>query len=165
MSLTKVDLAWMAGFVDGEGCISIAKDKSEGGRIFSVVARVSNNNLEALQFIHQWFGGYIRAESNGNGLPPTFSLALKSRKGARFLRAIQPYLHVKSEHARIALELQDRIENTPPNYISHYGRKPFGRLPEEEMQERRVLCDQMTALNQRNGKGKRALIATISEAK
>lgn len=57
MRYTTEDLIWLAGFIDGEGCVSWIKSKGRPSRRFEI--RIANTNLSVMEWIHQCFGGYL----------------------------------------------------------------------------------------------------------
>jgi len=57
--------AWLAGFLDGDGCYSFRTSKNHNMRL-SVTAHV--NDLSVLEFLQKSFGGTIRPNSRGDHL-------------------------------------------------------------------------------------------------
>ena len=92
-------LAYTAGIIDGEGCITTSGDK--GFRIC-----VSNTDIKMLNYLQENFGGRI----NSQHLPenPKWSKAWKwvlcsQNKVLQFLYLITPYLVCKKSQAEIVL--------------------------------------------------------------
>lgn len=63
--VTDTDLAYLAGFIDGEGCFFIGcfmtVSKTTGNKYpnYHCILKISNNNIETLTWINQTFGGRI----------------------------------------------------------------------------------------------------------
>jgi hypothetical protein len=60
-----VSPAYVAGFLDGEGCIGIYKYSK--GYAYRYRVRFTNANKEALDLIQSQYGGYIRSERTPRG--------------------------------------------------------------------------------------------------
>jgi len=108
---------WLAGFVDGEGSIGIARrnigGKYQGYRVFFCI---TNTNKEILEKIREFAGniGYIRQhikkknsllESNKSrfGKKETYDFALGKEQAKKFLKLIYPYLQVKKRQAELVI--------------------------------------------------------------
>ena len=142
-TLTETQKAYLAGFVDGEGCISITKYK----RSHQVTFRITNTNKEVLNYLCAITGlGYVNVfvMSTAEDRSPRFKDCKPqwkwqfSANGMReLLPVILPYLIVKLKVAKTALELLQ----------SSLAR---GRgVSEEERSRREVLYARMKELNQR----------------
>ncbi len=94
-------LAYLAGFFDGEGCISI-----HGGKKWAPHVRldVGNSNIAPLQLFEGAFGGSIRRYVLKNG-KQFFNWTANPEVAAGVLEAFLPYLTVKKRQARIAVKL------------------------------------------------------------
>lgn len=116
-----IDLAYVAGFFDGEGCIttSIVKKKArKTHHIYSIIV-ITNTNLAVLEYIQSIFSfGRITEKKYDPGrktrcwayIIDASSLVLE------FLEAIRPYLLVKVEQADLAISyLKSRLSKTPLN--------------------------------------------------
>ena len=96
MSWPETDLAYIAGFFDGEGCITTGVHP--GGRT-ALRVQITQKDVSPLLFIKERFeGGYIRPERD------CWQLGWSGTKALPFLSAIQPYLIAKQGQARLALE-------------------------------------------------------------
>ena len=54
--LNPIVLAWAAGFVDGEGCIRIAKRKNPSNPVYSLEITISQNCIETLEHFKEVLG-------------------------------------------------------------------------------------------------------------
>jgi hypothetical protein len=115
---TPIDLAYLAGFFDGEGCVRARED----GHIGVVVSQVGAVPLSRFQ---ELFGGNVR-ELRRPASPLWRSVsqwALYGRRSINFLEAVLPYLTVKAEQARLAIQLQRLI---PPIGAAPGGQRTRG---------------------------------------
>lgn len=104
--MTENDLAYVAGFFDGEGCATIRMVKAGNGKRYPrVEARISQNNREVLDWIKESFGFggvYEKGLSVAGNMGYTYNAMHKS--GRIFLTAIEPYLKVKKAHVTNILD-------------------------------------------------------------
>lgn len=107
LALTELEKAYIAGFVDGEGHISIRRMKcpaSPRGYRFTTVLSISNTNRGVLDWIHEKVGDRGSICASRKVQPhhkQAYHLAILSRQAADVVAAIEPYLIVKKEQAVI----------------------------------------------------------------
>ncbi len=118
--MNKLTAAYIAGFVDGEGCIGVNRVKaktvkSNGGYTYKVRLRVSNTNKEIIEWLYKSFGGSFYVSRRENNLNKNhkvaYDWAIADQKAKIFLEKIKPYLKIKKEQAEIAIKvakLKDR---------------------------------------------------------
>ena len=94
------DLAYIAGIVDGEGCIIVATHSSGSNTIRVVVAMA---DPEPLQLCYNVFGGWAYKRKNTNGRT-LYSWYVQSKTALNVLRAIEPYIRGKREQVELALQ-------------------------------------------------------------
>lgn len=131
--LTDLELAYMAGFVDGEGCVSVATRL----KIYMTpTVQVSNTNQAVLQWFLAAFGGEIDVRRDHR---PTRKQCNTWRvagdKARRVLRALLPFLRVKKRQAELALSYSPK------------GRG-YKRTPQDVEQVKTIIL-QIRALNKR----------------
>lgn len=102
------DIAWAAGFLDGEGCIRICRRQNGFYNLQVSIAQVVKAPLDDLQMI---FGGSIRQQSG------SWRWQIDSRQAAKLLEQVIPFLRVKREQAEIALQFQSRRGQRPRNRL------------------------------------------------
>ena len=112
---TNTELAWAAGFFDGEGCIHAHTDTRPGrGRrdtYYQLMVSVGQVHREPLEQLMAWFGGSIRKSREyvgnrwGNKYNTIFwQWNLSGIKSVEFLEAIAPFSRVKKSQVDIALQ-------------------------------------------------------------
>ena len=89
----KSTLAYIAGFFDGEGSVTVT---SAG----YLEVRVANRVLEPLALIQETFGGSIQIKAGG-----VAQIVLGPKAGRIMLEAILPYLRVKRDVATVGIAL------------------------------------------------------------
>ena len=102
--------AYLAGIVDGEGCISAAFAPS-GKPMFRI--RMGNNFLPLVKLFQHIYGGWYHTKPAHDSTEEfyTWEITTKEEK-ERFLLQTLPYLRVKREQAKVALELA-RLPSSP----------------------------------------------------
>lgn len=98
-------LAYLAGFFDGEGCIEFGTRKTDS----KVIISVGQTNPEPLLLFQKYFGHKVIKWSRltKGGLQYWRYRFSKSEKVVTFLSSLYPYLIVKKDKAKLALELLD----------------------------------------------------------
>ncbi len=109
--MTEIELAYIAGFFDGEGCVNLkvftkTSGKQKGQICSEMTIEVSNNDFSVLKFINERFNGRITKRYD---LKHPHTLRMESKKAVHFLQNIYPYLITKKEQARIGIEFQSLI--------------------------------------------------------
>jgi len=94
--------AWVAGFVDGEGCIGIAKNKAVKGGLEFYYLRlcVTQNTKLELIMLQKIYGGSVSPHGDG------WQWIISAKKSLKPLKDILPYLRIKRKEAKLALEFQ-----------------------------------------------------------
>jgi len=135
-----IDIAWAAGFFDGEGCIHIGRVFRGVRPVYVPMITVSQVAREPLDELQRLFaGGIYNASSGRPNSKPLLAWKAAGGDAERAVREMIPYLLVKRAQAEVFLAFRERITQT-------VGR---GGLSEIEVAARDSLRDQMAALNYR----------------
>ena len=99
--LSRTEAAYLAGIVDGEGCIHIRPLPNR-----SITVDVANTSAELIDWL-RGIGGTVRVNShdrpNQTSQKPVFNWGVHSWRACRdVLRQIEPYMIIKREKARTA---------------------------------------------------------------
>lgn len=89
-----MNLAYVAGLMDGEGSIGFTRSRS------AMIPRVSitNTDVDLLENLKAVFGGHIQKLSRVNDKwKPAFAWVLNNSKAVDFVEKIEPWLRVKKE--------------------------------------------------------------------
>lgn len=105
------ELAYLAGFFDGEGAVMLPKfnrpDRRNG---FHLTVCVTNTHEGSLLRFVRWFVGHVRyrkpTRHNQRGY---FTWTITTQVAERFLTTMLPYLVVKKPHAEIALDYRKTV--------------------------------------------------------
>lgn len=111
--LSLADAAYLAGFVDGEGSIMLTPRRDKVAVKFSI----SNTNKAILDWVAVVTGvGAVQDHRSGDGTNKAcFQYQANSEAAESIIQQIEPYLIVKKEQAKLALETQERLRNPALN--------------------------------------------------
>ncbi len=130
-------LAYTAGFIDGEGSIQIRNKKNRHQH--SVRMEVKNTNLDVLMYLKNLFGGSIQCRIYQNkNHKQAYSWTLSNLSAVNFLKSILPFLRIKKSQAELAIEFQSTVIGR--------GRR---KIPENIFKIRDDMFLQMKELNRR----------------
>jgi len=129
---------YLAGFVDGEGCMSAGKSERGNGTTYYCRLVISNTNKDILDYIRTKLGaGSISLYAEKKGWKPSYSYAVSQNEASEALRRIYPYLKIKWRQAEILLEIMDSM---------CYGSKG---VPSDVISCRDILISELHELNKR----------------
>jgi hypothetical protein len=139
----QLDIAWAAGFFDGEGSVSLRRTwtKATNRKTYSLYLSVHQVDLAVLQHFATILGrGKIAAtpRSYGANRAPTYQWCSAGAASELILTELLPYLVLKRERALLGLEYRKH---------NHRGRSSCCRLTDAEMALREAMAQQMRALN------------------
>lgn len=146
-----LDIRYLAGLFDGEGCVHIPVQRRADLRVpnYGIRAIFCLTHKDIVRIIaEQYSVSYccLKKDRNPNWAN-AYQLQICGSKAAAFFREILPYVIVKRRCIEVALELQDDVVR--------YSRRHWMKFSKEEMQAiieyREGLRLQLKALNARGG--------------
>jgi len=114
MSLSPSDAAYIAGLIDGEGTITLARKHRNENRHLAVT--ISNTERQLLDFVLATIGaGKITGKRTTSPRhTPSFTYAIYNRQALTLLEQVHPYLRsYKAERSNLIL--RDYLHLTPRN--------------------------------------------------
>ena len=106
------DVAYIAGFFDGEGCVRI-KRANQGGNSYYITATITNSNKAILEYIKDIFGGKVRqAEKKANKI--IYHYELSSAEAVDMLKTLMGFLREKRPQAELAVDFHNVKEHLNP---------------------------------------------------
>lgn len=114
--MNPTELAWLAGFLDGEGCIGIYRHKTNTSRGYQLRVSVVNTDLASLLKFKIAFGGPIwKADRKGSlGKKVCWEWQVTGKAAELALQQLFPYLRTKGRQARIALRFRGTYNHHRP---------------------------------------------------
>lgn len=99
--MSETDLAYAAGLMDGEGCIHIARSRN------SYTLQITFNQTDSIiaPWLYAHFNGYLYKYPKDNYQYHEWSIF--SNKAVDFLKKILPYLTLKKDQAKLAIQFQE----------------------------------------------------------
>ena len=96
-------LAYIAGFIDGEGSIGIVSVAKHKRYVVQIAA--CNCNRAPIDLLRSLYGGKVRKRTwNNKRWKPSYEWKLTAKKAVNAINAILPFLMIKREQAEIVLE-------------------------------------------------------------
>jgi len=154
--MSKLTASYLAGLIDGEGCIEIQKRKKPEcivGHYYTARIRISSTNKEIIEWLKNSFGGYI-SERKGNGNnKDSWTWCLAYGKAKKFIGKVCPYLKIKRKQAELLREFFKTFEKGSymivENKLKNNGTGYHKELRKEILEKREKLYQQIRALNQK----------------
>ena len=97
----KLSIEYIAGLFDGEGFITINKNKGN----FVPTVGIKMNGFHLLKELNNQFNGYFNTRSKYINRPLTEWTLRGAYRVANFLNIVEPHLIIKKEQAQLCLEL------------------------------------------------------------
>jgi hypothetical protein len=110
--MTDLELSYLAGFFDGEGCIVLHKSrprKKEHNPTYYAEACVASVDKQSVMLFKLHFGGnvYLR-KAQTRTTRPIWAWQISAKQSINFFEVILPYLRLKKEQATIAFMFQKK---------------------------------------------------------
>jgi hypothetical protein len=109
--MKKIDAAYIAGLMDGEGCFYLerfATKRSPIGFQYRIIATVTMCDINTIQHVCEITGKNFRKRKLKSGRT-AYTIDWRSGIAADLIRAIRPFLRGKKEQAELCLHFDDRI--------------------------------------------------------
>jgi hypothetical protein len=105
--MKETDLAWAAGFIDGEGCVSLIKRRNGSGYLyFQSNLNVPQIDKSPLLKLQSMFDGNIRAIKPIGNRRPSYVWTVHASKCRNALQLMLPYLVVKKRETELLLTVE-----------------------------------------------------------
>lgn len=144
--------AYMAGILDGEGCLSIGNysgNRKNGDKHYQVNIAISSTDEALITWIVDTFGGYkgkyTPKQMSINGRKQVFRWQCSSDRLSHICEVCLPYLIIKKRQAEILLEMRKTYHDAH----NVKGIWQVQRLPKEILDLRLSLFNELRALHTR----------------
>ena len=153
-AISPAELAYAAGVIDSDGCVSTARYRTTAGNYtYPISVAMTNINEQMPFWFMATFGGHVSIkhpskQPGGKRFSSTYHWTLHCRKAADFLEAIVPYLILKKGRAEVAIKLARMARMRGCNKGLSLGYR-FGQvlIDEAEAKEREKLARQIREAN------------------
>ena len=138
MTLTDKQLGYLAGIVDGEGCLTVTRERTKyyaSGFKYSPVFKIVNTDLELLKYIQRLIGSgsIIQLKQRLQNRKQIYQLELYPNAQRQILPLIAPLLRCKKQQAECLIKL---LTLTAGHHANHRYRKVDHSEKIEELYER-----------------------------
>jgi len=107
------DIIYISGFFDGEGCISILKQKRKDMKMphYFLEIKITNTNKDVIQYIYNVLkvGRLSKKADKRKNHRTQWCWIANSTEAVYILKLLLPYLKVKKEQAKLAIEFQEKL--------------------------------------------------------
>jgi hypothetical protein len=147
-SIEATTLAYLAGMIDGDGYITINRSVRAGKVYHAPQVGIAGTRREPHDLAASLWGGTVSCYAPANpGHRHQFQWSRQGGVAARIIELLEPYLLIKREHAWLALQLwehleEGRFDDPFPWYGPHF----------DPSHERDRMRDEMVDLNQSRGR-------------
>jgi hypothetical protein len=133
----KTVYAYVAGIIDGEGCISIGRRatlaRGNGAYYYHASLIVVQRDRRLPEWLHRYFGGHLgvvrRTSGVHNGRPTEYCRwVLTGDSLIRVLTETRPYMVLKRRQAGLALRLTELLDRKHTKYGQGLGKRSDATL-------------------------------------
>lgn len=97
-------LAYIAGFFDGEGCVTVSVRQGKSTH-HTIRVSVTNTRLDVLEYISILLPGSIYPYDSKDNRKLRYTLVWTGREAINTLELLLPYLRIKGEVAEVAVDM------------------------------------------------------------
>lgn len=148
MDLKDNDLSYLAGFIDGEGCLNIRKSPN-----WVIRVQIYNTKPSIIYWIRDSFGGrvWIKKQPSDKNWKPSYTYEATARVAYSLLKSVFPFLKLKKEQAEILIRFQEEKNCRKKMNIQNKKGQFTGmnELSENELNRRDVIINRIHELNKR----------------
>jgi len=167
INIPDIDKAYIAGYLDGEGCITVLRHKRKSGNInYFPYISIANKDLDSLKWVVEVTGlGKVRRLTPAKVSERSekwrqrpwmwsdcYTYGINNLASCyRFLTDISPFMKVKKEHAELLLEFMEIKANKEPSGAIRDPETGYfiRRLPTEITDREHEIHDRFRELNSR----------------
>lgn len=106
VELETIELAYLAGIIDGEGCISVSYTYGKNKPYPRALLKVAMCDKAPINALKLFFGGRVEPQKVYGPQRPQWIWRVHGAQARGILTLLLPYLRVKGPQAELALELQ-----------------------------------------------------------
>jgi hypothetical protein len=105
--MKKINLQYLAGFIDGEGCITIdkltRKNKTNNKKCFKLSMSITNTYIKIIEEIHNQFGRYLIKLQEPKGCKKYKKVIWEQSHAVKMVKKLLPYLRLKRKQAKLLI--------------------------------------------------------------
>lgn len=129
LPLKEIEKAYLAGIIDGEGTVTLTRQRKNQTATPSV--SVANNNLKLLKWIKSLLGGTIISKKKRKvDHHDSYAWMIRYDSALRFLKEIRGFLIVKRPHADLILKKYKSVTHRAGKYTPAMYKKKMQLVAE-----------------------------------
>lgn len=106
-ALTKTEMAYIAGLIDADGSVQIARRSTKGRWIrYALEITVSNTDTRIINYLRTTVGGGTAVDVRHFRKTVCFSWVITGNAAMQLLTQVQPYMQSKKDEAELAIGFQ-----------------------------------------------------------
>lgn len=143
--LSETDIAYIAGLIDGEGCLSLPRFAA--GRLYPTIQVIMTHH-GVVKWLAESLGTKVNVLNRHLKNPkhkPSFEVRIMGKRADLLCHRMLPYLHVKKQQAEILIECYKTY--LPGGFAPDTGIRYT--LPPEVQSQREAMKERITILNRR----------------
>jgi hypothetical protein len=113
LSSDVAELAWAAGIMDGEGCITIQRNSRMRSVQHRLAVKITMTHRPTIDRLKEIFSAGSIAVGGADGMRKTYSLWITQKPAGHVLEALLPFLVTKADEAVLALKFLELPRATP----------------------------------------------------
>lgn len=149
--ITETERAYWAGFIDGEGCISIKKNKPTKARYnpqYTLRVSIGNTDSTNNRELKKLGASIITHRPRKENWKISYYAEFTAKNARAFLQEIYPFLRLKAKQAALALEFQELVSTQYKNLLYQNGTKGRGKFSDLQIADRERFYQQLKTLKQ-----------------
>lgn len=154
--MNRLELVYLAGFIDGEGCIGLVPVQGYGKRAHNTTSSMqvrlsaTNTNITPLNLCKKCFGGCITPHHKPErGRKDCWRWTLPSQKAINAILELRPYLRVKHKQADLIIEFSKTFNENAIERTHKKGRFINNVVKSNILQKRQRIAQKLNILNRR----------------
>jgi len=153
--MSKLTASYLAGLIDGEGCMEIQKRKKPEcflGYYYVARVRITSTDKEIIEWLKESFGGWISERKGVDRNRDSWEWCLSYGKAKKFIEKVCPYLKIKKKQAEILREFYRTFGKNSYRIVENRLGRGTGyhkELKKEILEKREKLYQQIKALNKK----------------
>lgn len=114
-AISQCDLAYLAGFFDGEGCVQIRKR----GKRWEAMLRFANTDRPLMIWLAGITGNCLSTRKPAKpGMKRSFEVCLQHVRAERWARLLLPFLRIKAAEVSLLIEFRKSVETNRHHPLS-----------------------------------------------
>lgn len=151
--MQETDKAYIAGLIDGEGCISMSEVKTKRSVYIRATLHISMCDRECIEWIKKTVGfgclnKHFTPRDRKAKWRPQYHLMFACQQANILLKEIYPYLKLKQKQAKLLMELAEIRNNKKLLSLERKAQKKWGSVKLNFSRQKEIL-DEIHTLNKR----------------